>query len=219
ENGDGKPSDVWLISGKPIDVYTVDVSSAAATAWFTESFRRATDLGYAGWMYDFGEYVQADVKTSTGMSGEEFHNLFPVLYQKAAHDALEKLMPGDWYTFVRSGYTGASQYSPMVWSGDPDASFGDAEGLPAQMRAGITASMAGVAHWGSDISGFKCLTDGYQAADGELVARWIEAGAMSSNMHDEDACSGGGGQKANVWNSPDAQAAWRTYAKLHTRML
>ncbi|MDB4967189.1 MAG: Alpha-xylosidase [Myxococcales bacterium] len=219
ENGDGKPSDVWLISGKPIDVYTVDVTSDAATAWFTGMFRRAIDLGYAGWMYDFGEYVQADVKTSNGLSGEEFHNQFPVLYQKAAHDALEKLMPGDWYTFVRSGYTGASQWSPMVWSGDPDASFGDAEGLPAQLRAGITASMSGVAHWGSDISGFKCLTDGFKAADGELVARWIEAGAMSSNMHDEDSCSGGGGQKANVWNSPDAQAAWRTYARLHTRML
>ena len=45
-------------------------------------------------------------------------------------------VPGQWYTFARSGYTGASQWTPMVWSGDPDASFGDAEGLPAQMRAG-----------------------------------------------------------------------------------
>jgi len=148
------------------------------------------------------------------MSGEEFHNLFPVLYDKAAHDALGD----DVFWFARSGYTGSSQWTPMVWSGDPDASFGDAEGLPAQMRAGITASMSGVAHWGSDISGFKCQNDGSAAANGELVARWIEAGAMSSNMHDDDACSGGDGPKANVWNSPDAQAAWRTYARLHTRL-
>ncbi|HEX9100872.1 MAG TPA: hypothetical protein VF997_01645, partial [Polyangia bacterium] len=49
--------------------------------------------------------------------------------------------------------------------------------------------------------------------------RWIEAGSMSSNMHDEDSCSGGNGPKANIWSSPDAQAAWRTYARLHTRML
>ena len=218
KNADGSPSDVWLISGKPLDVYTVDVTAAEATAWFTGMFRRALDLGYSGWMYDFGEYVQAQVKTSNGLSGEQFHNQFPVLYQKAAHDALEAMAPGDWYTFVRSGYTGASQYSPMVWSGDPDASFADAEGLPAQMRAGITASMSGVAHWGSDIGGFKCLTDGAQAADGELLARWIEAGAMSSNMHDEDACSGGNGAKATIWSAPDAQAAWRSYARLHTRM-
>ena len=219
KNADGTLSDVWLISGKPLDVYTVDVTNDAATAWFTGMFQRALDLGYSGWMYDFGEYVKPQVVSASGLSGEQFHNLFPVLYQKAAHDALEQLLPGDWYTFVRSGYTGASQWSPMVWSGNPDASFDDAEGLPAQMRAGITASMSGVAHWGSDIGGFKCMADGSAAADGELVARWIEAGAMSSNMHDEDACSGGSGPKANLWTSPDAQTAWRTYARLHTRML
>ena len=40
---------------------------------------------------------------------------------------------------------------------------------------------------------------------------------MSSDMHDEDACSGGG-TKATIWSSPDAQTAWRTYGKLHTRL-
>lgn len=213
KNNDGSLSDVWLISGHPVDVYTVDVTSPAAVSWFTGSFQRALNLGYSGWMYDFGEYVQPQILTSNGLSGEQFHNQFPVLYDKAAHDAV----PGV-YFFARSGYTGSSQYTPMVWSGDPDASFDDAEGLPAQMRAGITLSMSGVAHWGSDIGGFKCMADGAAAADGELLARWIEAGAMSSNMHDEDACTGGGGAKATIWSSPDAQAAWKRYAKLHTRM-
>lgn len=215
KNDDGTLSDVWLISGHPVDVYTVDLTDAGATAWFTGMFQRALDLGYSGWMHDFGEYIQPQTVTKSGISGEQFHNLFPVLYDKATHDAVGD----DVYFFARSGYTGSSQYTPMVWSGDPDASFGDAEGLPAQMRAGITASMSGVAHWGSDISGFKCQADGNAAADGELVTRWIEAGAMSSNMHDEDSCSGGGGPKANIWTSPDAQTAWRTYARLHTRML
>jgi sulfoquinovosidase len=218
KGADGMLSTVWLISGAGQDVYTVDVSNAAAASWFTGMFTRALDLGYAGWMYDFGEYVQADVHAANGMTGEEFHNLFPVLYNKVAHDALEAMRPGDWYFFTRSGYTGSQAWTPMVWSGDPDASFGDAEGLPAQVRAGINLSMSGVAHWGSDISGYKCLNDGAAAADGELVTRWIEAGAMSSNMHDEDSCTGGG-QKANIWNSTDAQTAWRTYARLHSRML
>jgi alpha-glucosidase (family GH31 glycosyl hydrolase) len=215
--GDGTPSEVWLISGGPVTVYTVDFTSSAATNWFTDKFRRALDLGYSGWMYDFGEYVQPDVVTSTGVSGEEYHNRFPVEYDRAAHDALEQLAPGDWYYFSRSGYTGAQQYAPMVWSGDPDASFSDAEGIPAQVRAGINIGVSGVANWGSDIGGFKCQADGGQAADGELLTRWIEFGAMSSNMHDEDACTGGSG-KATIWSSDDARAAWRTYAKLHTRL-
>jgi len=180
-------------------------------------FKRALDLGYVGWMYDFGEYVQPGVVASNGMTGEQLHNLFPVLYDKAAHDALDQMLPGDWYYFSRSGYTGSQQYAPMTWSGDPDASFGLAEGLPAQVTAAITLSMSGVAHVGSDIGGFKCQNNAVDTANGELLARWIEAGSMSSDMHDEDACSGGG-TKATIWSSSDAQTAWRTYAKLHTRL-
>lgn len=211
------PATVTLISGALLDVYTVDVTNAAAVGWFTAQFKRALDLGYAGWMYDFGEYVQPDWVASDGESGLELHDRFPVLYDKAAHDALEQLAPGDWYYFSRSGYTGSQQYAPMTWGGDPDASFGQLEGLPAQVRATITLSMAGVAHVGSDIGGFKCIHNTPDTANGELLARWIEAGSMSSDMHDEDSCSGGG-TKATIWDSPDAQAAWKVYARLHTRL-
>jgi sulfoquinovosidase len=218
KDANGEVSLAYLISGGMVNIATVDVTSPEARAWFTAMFQPALDLGYSGWMYDFGEYVQPGILAANGMTGEELHNLFPVLYQQAAYEALEAgPHAGDWYTFVRSGYTGASQFSPMVWSGDPDASFDDAEGLPAQVRAGINLSLSGVAHWGSDISGYKCLADGTVAADGELVARWIQAGAMQSNMHDENACTGGG-TKANVWNSTEAREAWRTYALLHTRL-
>jgi alpha-glucosidase (family GH31 glycosyl hydrolase) len=214
---DGTPGTVTLISGSLLSVYTVDVTFPDAVTWFTHQFQRALDLGYAGWMYDFGEYVQGTWTSHDGQTGVSLHNAFPVLYDRAAHDALEQLRPGDWYYYARAGYTGAQQYAPMTWSGDPDASFGQAEGLPAQVRAAITLSMSGVAHVGSDIGGYKCQHNGVDTANGELLARWIEAGAMSSDMHDEDACSGGG-TKATIWSSPEAQTAWRTYARLHTRL-
>jgi len=213
----GAPGQVALISGATVSVYTVDVTNPDADAWYGKQFQRAFDLGYSGWMYDFGEYVQADWTASDGETGYELHDHFPVLYDKAGQDALEALRPGDWYYFARSGYTGSQQYAPMTWSGDPDASFGDAEGLPAQVRAAITLSMSGVAHVGSDIGGYKCLHNGPDTANGELLARWIEAGSMSSDMHDEDACAGGG-TKATIWSAPEAQAAWKTYARLHTRL-
>ena len=214
---DGTPGEVTLISGQALTVYTLDPTFPDAVAYFTSQFQRALDLGYAGWMYDFGEYVQPDWTSHDGSTGYSLHNEFPVLYDQAAHYALEQIRPGDWYYFSRSGYTGAQAYAPMTWSGDPDASFGQAEGLPAQVRAEITLSMAGVAHVGSDIGGFKCQNNGPDTADGELIARWIEAGSLSSDMHDENACSGGG-TKATIWTSTDAQTAWKTYAKLHTRL-
>jgi len=218
-DADGVPESVFLLSAGAANVYTVDVTNPAASAWFTGQFQRAITLGYSGWMYDFGEYVQPDTRTSTGLTGEQYHNQFPVDYQRAGHDALERsAIAGDWYFFARSGYTGSQAYTPMVWSGDPDASFNDTGGLPAQVRAGINLSLSGVAHFGSDIGGYKCLADGTSAADGELLARWIQQGSMESNMHDEDACAAGTGPKASIWDSPVAEAAWKTYARLHTRL-
>src|SRR4051794_29176802 len=37
-------------------------------------------------------------------------------------------------------------------------------------------------------------------------------------MHDEDACALWNGDKGSIWSSPDAQAAWKEYARLHTRL-
>ena len=222
KNAAGEVSLAFLISGSMVNIATVDVTWPEATAWYTAMFQRALDLGYSGWMLDFGEYVQPDVVAWNGMTGEELHNLFPVLYHRASHDALEAgTNAGDWLTFVRSGYTGSSQYSPLVWGGDPDASFAPAGGLPAQVRAAINIGLSGVPNWGSDIGGFKCVADGSAAADGELWARWIQFGAMTPNMQDQNACTGGAGGsagKASIWTEPDAMAAWATYARLHTRL-
>src|SRR5262249_4001733 len=155
------------------------------------------------------EYTQADAVGANGMSGEELHNLYPVLYQKAAHDKLESgPHAGDWLLFARAGYTGASQYVPVVWSGDPAASFDPADGLPSMVRAAINMGISGVPNWGGDIGGYHCFADGAEKADGELLTRWIEQGSMEPDMHDENACVGSDSSaKATIWTSPDAQAA------------
>ncbi|MEI8255107.1 MAG: hypothetical protein WCJ30_05480, partial [Deltaproteobacteria bacterium] len=51
---DGTPSPVFLISGSPLTVYQIDFSSRDATRWFQSTLSWALDLGYSGWMYDFG---------------------------------------------------------------------------------------------------------------------------------------------------------------------
>ena len=38
-------------------------------------------------MYDFAEYIPQDAVMFNGMSGMEAHNLYPVLYQKAAAES------------------------------------------------------------------------------------------------------------------------------------
>jgi alpha-glucosidase (family GH31 glycosyl hydrolase) len=106
-----------------------------------------------------------------------------------------------------------------VWSGDPAASFEDSDGLPSVVRAGINLGVSGVPNWGSDIGGYHCLADGAGKADEELLVRWIQLGAISPNMQDQDACAGGDQrQKATIWSSERARDAWRRYARLHTRL-
>jgi alpha-glucosidase (family GH31 glycosyl hydrolase) len=86
----------------------------------------------------------SDVLTADGRTGEEFHNAFPVIYDKSIHDALEASdSAGDWLAYARSGYTGASQYVPFVWSGDPAASFEDSDGLPSMVPAGVNLGISG----------------------------------------------------------------------------
>jgi len=219
--GDGTYPDLWILTGGDLPhLYLVDFTNPDATAWYQSSFAWATDLGYAGWMYDFAEYLPPDAVGADGTPGEALHNLYPVLYARAVHDAMEAGdQAGDWLAFMRSGYTGSSALVPAAWSGDPAASFEDADGLPSVVRAGINLGISGVPNWGSDIGGFHCIKDGYQAADEELLARWIEYGALSPVMQDQDACVGSDSSlKASIWNAPEAMAAWDRYARLHTRL-
>jgi len=216
----GFPS-IWVMTGHRVRaLYVVDLTSAEARAWYVRAFDWALALGYSGWMYDFGEYALPEVAPEGGESGEALHNAYPVLQARTAHDALEAgAHAGDWLAFMRSGYTGSSAFVPMAWSGDPAASFEDADGLPSVVRAGINLGVSGVPNWGSDIGGYHCLVDGAGAADEELLVRWIEFGALTPNMQDQDACEGGeAGKKATIWSSEAARDAWRRYARLHTRL-
>ncbi len=218
---DGSFPGVWVMTGHRVrSLYVVDFTSAAASAWFVRAFDWAFALGYSGFMYDFGEYALPDVVARSGMSGEELHNLYPVLQARAAHQALERgAHAGDWLAFMRSGYTGSSAFVPMAWSGDPSASFEDSDGLPSVVRAGINVGVSGVPSWGSDIGGYHCLVDGVQAADEELLVRWIQMGALMPGMQDQDACEGSdASKKASIWRSQAARDAWRCYARLHTRL-
>ncbi len=216
---DGTVGETFFISGQSQTLATIDLTKPEGVAWFQDLLRRTLALGYDGWMHDFGEYVRRPWKFGDGRNGEAVHNEFPVLSAKAAHDLLVKEKPDDFLFYVRSGYTGTQQYVPGVWSGDPEATFDETQGLIANLRAGLNLGMSGVALWGSDISGFKCITD--FPNDKEVYLRWAEVGAMSPLMMDETACSNpisGGRQKWKLWNDQETIDIYAAQARLHTRL-
>ncbi len=213
---DGTP---YIVFNIPRYEGIVDFTNPAAVTWYQGLLQQALDDGWDGWMYDFGEYVPQDAVMSNGMTGFEAHNLYPVLYQKAAHDLLEQQMPKNYLFFVRSGGAGTSGDVPMVWAGDQDTDFSEGRGLPAGLAAALNLGMSGVPFWGSDISGYDFLYN--PPPDKELYLRWTELGALSVDMHDEN--EGVGNQPTSarwqIWNDQESQDVYKAMAQLHTQLI
>lgn len=217
-DGGGDVGETFFISGSAQALATIDLTKPEGVAWFQDLLRRSLALGYDGWMHDFGEYLERPWRLSDGRTGAEVHNEFPVLSAKAAYELLEEEKPDDYLFFVRSGWSGTQRYVPAVWSGDPEATFDETQGLPAMLRGGLNLAMSGVPYWGSDISGFKCITD--DPRDKEIYLRWTQVGAVSPIMMDQNACVGllSDLEKWTLWSDEETWTVYGEMARLHTRL-
>lgn len=215
---DGEPSLTWFISGKVQYIAAIDLTRPAAVDWFHTLLQRAYDLGYDGWMHDFGEYVARDAHLWDGRRGAEVHNEYPVLSAKAAWDFWQDRRKEDFFFFVRSGYTGTQAYAPGVWGGDAEATFDETQGLPSALRSGVNLGLTGVPYWGSDVSGFKCITD--DPRDKEVYLRWVQLGAVSPIFMDQDACSHPTEDRTKwtLWSDTETIDVFREMSSLHTRL-
>jgi sulfoquinovosidase len=213
---DGTP---YVVLDPPYNAAMVDFTNPDAVTWYQGHLQQALDDGWDGWMYDFAEYVPQDAVMWNGMSGMEAHNLYPVLYQRAATELLEKKKPKDYLIFVRSGFMGTGGLVPMVWAGDQSTDFDLADGLPAALVGALNAGMSGIPLWGSDISGYHFIYN--PPPDKELYLRWTELGAFSADMHDENEGTGHGttADRWQIWKDDETLAAYKLYASYKTRML
>jgi alpha-glucosidase len=210
----------YLVLDTPYNAGMVDFTNPDAVAWYQSFLQGALDDGWDGWMYDFAEYVPQDAVMFDGSTGLEAHNRYPVLYQKAAFDLLERQRKKDYLVFVRSGYAGTGGLVPMVWAGDQSTDFDRADGLPAALTGALNAGMSGLPLWGSDISGYHFVFN--PPPDKEVYLRWTELGAFSADMHDENEGSGQGATNADrwqIWKDQETLDVYRRYASLKTRML
>jgi alpha-glucosidase (family GH31 glycosyl hydrolase) len=216
---DGEPSLTEFISGKLLTVAAVDLTNPAAVSWYQGLLKRTLDLGYDGWMHDFGEYTARNAVFFDGRRGDEMHNEYPRLSAKAAFELMEKERPNDYLFFVRSGTSGTQAVVPAVWGGDAEATFDETQGLPSSVRGGVNLSMSGVPYWASDMTGFKCITD--FPRDKEVFLRWVELGALSPIMMEQNACANplGKQEKWKLWGDQETIDVYRHYARLHTRLL
>ncbi len=171
---DGAP---YLFAGITFDPTSVlDLSREDARAWAAGKMADAVDLGFDGWMLDFGEWLPPDATLASGDAMDD-HNAYPGWWQATNAEATDGL---DVVTFSRSGWTGTPTLSPITWGGDQRTSFDADDGFPTVVPLGLGAGIAGVALYTHDIAGYNSI--GNSPSSKDLWFRWCTLGALSPIM-------------------------------------
>jgi alpha-glucosidase len=181
-----------------------------ATYEYVQGFLRAMvrDLGFDGWMSDFGEWLPLDATIHEG-DARLVHNDYPRLWHLASRQVMDELRPdGDWVIFSRSGWTRDHGVHQIVWLGDQEADFLPTDGLPTVVPALVNLSLSGVPFVTHDIAGYSG-----GPSTKELYLRWTELGAFTPIMRTHE-----GLMPATNWNwdrDAETTAHFRRFARVH----
>ena len=160
----------------------LDLTNPEAVTWIKQVIREnLIGIGLSGWMADFGDYLPADAVLHSGERAERFHNAYPSEWARVNLEAItEAGKAGEVVFFTRTGFTGESRYSTLVWAGDQLVNWSMDDGLATVIPAGISAGFAGIGFHHSDIGGFTTL--GEVRRTKELFMRWAEQAAFTAVM-------------------------------------
>jgi alpha-D-xyloside xylohydrolase len=112
------------------------------------------------------------------MPAEKLHNLYPLLYQRAAYEVTERVT-GQGIIWARSSWAGCQRY-PLHWGGDAACSW---DGLAGSIRGGLHLGLSGFAFWSHDVPGFHGVPDFMNSwPSDELYVRWTQVGVFTSHM-------------------------------------
>ncbi len=153
----------------------LDFTNPEAVRWWQEKHRPYLRMGVAAFKTDYGEATPPDARFADGRTGEQVHNLYPLLYNRAVYEVIREER-GEGLVFGRSGYAGSQRY-PINWTGDAPCTWG---GMAATLRAGLSLSLSGISMWSHDIGGFW-NPNGLNPPEPTLYIRWAQFGLLSSH--------------------------------------
>ena len=198
--------DVWAGQFPPVAI--VDFTNPNAKKWYQEKHKDLIEMGVRTFKTDFGENVPEDACFHDGSQGLQIHNVYPVLYQGAVIEAIERFSKRRGLIWGRSAYAG-SQRHPTHWSGDPASNFPT---MACVLRGGLSYGLSGVPFWSHDIGGFGVIN--FPKPTPEIYIRWTQFGLFSSHSR----CHGA--TRRDPWEFGDeAVRIFRIYAKLRYRLI
>ena len=177
----------YLVDFGEFDCGVLDFTREETCAWFAERVlgREMLDIGIAGWMADFGEYLPTDVRLADGSDPMEAHNLWPVLWAQVNERALASRGKQDEALFfMRAGFSGVSRHCPLLWAGDQSVDFTRHDGIGTVMIAALSAGLLGNVYSHSDCGGYTSVQGNIRSA--ELMRRWCELAAFAPVMRSHE---------------------------------
>jgi alpha-glucosidase len=173
----------YIVDFGEFDCGVVDFTAEGAQAWFAQRILAANmlDLGMAGWMADFGEYLPVDAHLANGVDARLLHNAWPTIWAKVNADAVAASgKTGETVFFMRAGFTGVQRHCPLFWAGDQSVDFSRHDGLQTVISGALSSGLLGNPYHHSDIGGFTSLFGNVRSL--ELMQRWAEMAAFTAVM-------------------------------------
>jgi len=182
----------------------IDFTNPAAVTVYQTALRRLFKMGAAVIKTDFGEAAPLDGVYHDGTPGHRMHNLYPLLYNKAAFE-VTKAVHGAGVVWARSAWAGSQRY-PLHWGGDNSPNWAN---IVPQMEGGLSLGLSGFQFWSQDIGGFLSQTGG------DLLIRWMQMSMFISHSR----IHGVGVRELYAIPGKDVQRICRDYIKLRYRMM
>ena len=207
----------YLVDFGEFDCGVLDFTREATRDWFAENVlgREMLDIGIAGWMADFGEYLPTDVRLHDGSDPMEAHNFWPVLWAQVNDQALaSRGKTGDAVFFMRAGFSGVQAHCPLLWAGDQSVDFTRHDGIGTVITAALSAGLVGNAYSHSDCGGYTSLHGNVRTV--ELMQRWCELAAFAPVMRSHE----GNRPDDNLQydSSPELLACFARWSRIHAHL-
>ena len=155
----------------PGPIGIIDFTNPKAVEVYKELLRRLFRLGVRVIKTDFGESAPVDGVYFDGTPGYKMHNLYPLLYNKAAFEVNAEFY-GEGIVWGRSAYAGSQRY-PLYWGGDNSPNF---ENMIPQLAGGLSFGLSGFPFWSQDVGGFMGNTND------KLLIRWMQYSVLMSHI-------------------------------------
>ncbi len=162
---------VNAMGGMPVEDAILDFSNPETVSWYQQKIEGLMKQGVSTIKCDFGEAAPYNGFYHSGKGGLYEHNLYPLRYNKALWEVVERNHPGEGIIWARSAWAGSQRYA-LHWGGDAATTN---TGLQGDLRGGLSFGLSGFSFWSHDMGGFVT------ASPEDIYRRWLPFGFLSSH--------------------------------------